>query len=173
MPTSRHESMLRAAGLRVTRPRRTILEVLDAGDHLDADAVAHATRALLGHLSTQAVYDALNTFTRLGLIRRIEPAGHPARYETRVGDNHHHLVCRRCGTTVDVDCVAGAAPCLTPSPGDPGSTGFVLDEAEVTFWGLCSTCCHGTGATIGPAHSPRRLGTATDFDTETETKEQA
>ena len=163
MPESPHEHLLRGAGLRVTRPRLAILEVLHAGDHLDADAVAHATRARLGHLSTQAVYDALNTFTRLGLVRRISPAGHPARYETRVGDNHHHLVCRRCGRTVDVDCVAGAAPCLSP-----GVTGFVLDEAEVTFWGLCSTC-HDAGDTPGPARPPRHL----DADTETDTKEQA
>ncbi len=93
-------------------------------------------RAELGSVSTQAVYDVLKACVGAGLLRRIEPAGSPARYETRTGDNHHHIVCRACGTVVDVDCVVGTAPCLTPSD----AAGFVVDEAEVTFWGLCGNC---------------------------------
>lgn len=127
---------LRAAGLRVTAPRLAVYAALEEGDHLDADAVAERARRRLGSVSTQAVYDTLHLFTRLGLARRIEPAGSPARFETRVGDNHHHLACRRCGAVVDVDCAVGEAPCLTPSAGG----GWLLDEAEVTFWGVCPDC---------------------------------
>ena len=100
--------------------------------------VAGGARELLGSVSTQAVYDVLNVCRAADLVRRIEPAGHPARYETRTGDNHHHLVCRTCGRTEDVDCTVGVAPCLTPAE----SLGFVVDEAEVVFWGLCSDCDH-------------------------------
>ena len=131
---------LRAAGLRVTRPRLAVLDVLgDARqrhEHLSAADVAARARAALGALSTQAVYDCLDALTAAGLVRRIEPAGSPARYEARVGDNHHHLVCRRCGFTADVDCAVGAAPCLAPS----SASGFVVDEAEVIYWGLCPSC---------------------------------
>jgi Fe2+ or Zn2+ uptake regulation protein len=103
---------------------------------MDADSIAKLARERLGTLSTQAVYDILRAFAEAGLVRRIEPAGSPARYETRVGDNHHHIVCRICGATADVDCAVGDRPCL-----DPVSTqGFVVDEAEVTFWGLCPNC---------------------------------
>ncbi|GAB7193339.1 fur family transcriptional regulator FurA3 [Kineococcus sp. NUM-3379] len=135
---------IRARGLRATRPRIAVLDVLDSatGDrHLAAADVAERARAGLGALSTQAVYDCLEALTGAGLARRIEPAGHPARYESRVGDNHHHLVCRACGTTVDVDCVTGAAPCLDPS----STAGFTVDEAEVTFWGRCPSCRAGDG----------------------------
>jgi Fur family ferric uptake transcriptional regulator len=104
------------------------------------DAIAARVRDQLGAVSTQAVYDGLRTLTTVGLLRRIEPAGSPARYETRVGDNHHHVVCRVCGATRDIDCVAGAALCLDPS--DTG--GFTVDEAEVTFWGLCPDCSADT-----------------------------
>ncbi len=133
-----HES-LRRAGLRVTASRLAVLTaVLGEGQHRDAEAIAEAARRQLGALSTQAVYDNLRTLEEAGLVRRIQPSGHPGRYEARVGDNHHHLVCRRCGMTADVDCVVGAAPCLEPS----AEHGFVVEEAEVIFWGLCPRCRH-------------------------------
>ncbi|PRY46147.1 Fur family transcriptional regulator [Umezawaea tangerina] len=128
--------LLGEAGLRITAPRLAVLEWLADHPHATADQVAEGVRRRLGTVSTQAVYDVLNTCSRVKLVRRIEPAGHPARFETRTGDNHHHLVCRRCGRTVDVDCVHGAAPCLEPSD----AAGFTVDEAEVTFWGLCGDC---------------------------------
>ncbi|MGH2894745.1 MAG: Fur family transcriptional regulator [Solirubrobacteraceae bacterium] len=127
---------LRAAGLRVTAPRVAVLSEVRSGQHLTADRVAAGVRDRVGPISTQAVYDVLAALTRAGLLHRIEPAGSATRYETRVGDNHHHMVCRACGTIADVDCVVGETPCLSPS--DAG--GFVVDEAEITFWGLCSTC---------------------------------
>jgi Fur family ferric uptake transcriptional regulator len=128
---------LRDRGLRVTAPRIAVMRaVAGLPGHPEADAIAGRARELIGSLSTQAVYDSLHALTRVGLLRRIEPAGSSARYETRVGDNHHHIVCRACGATHDVDCAVGAAPCLTPS----NAAGFVLDEAEVTFWGLCPDC---------------------------------
>ncbi|MGM1062455.1 Fur family transcriptional regulator [Saccharothrix sp. Mg75] len=128
--------LLKDAGLRVTAPRIAVLEWLAEHPHATADQVAEAVRAKLGSVSTQGVYDVLNTCSRTGLLRRIEPAGHPARFETRIGDNHHHLVCRACGRTEDVDCVHGAAPCLEPSD----AAGFAVDEAEVLFWGHCPAC---------------------------------
>jgi Fur family transcriptional regulator, stress-responsive regulator len=128
---------LRARGLRVTAPRLAVFRaVADTPGHPDVDAIAARARELIGTLSIQAVYDALRTLTAAGMLRRIEPAGSPARFETRVGDNHHHVVCRVCGAARDVDCVVGRAPCLTPD--DAG--GFLVDEAEVTFWGLCPSC---------------------------------
>jgi Fur family ferric uptake transcriptional regulator len=132
-----HAARLRAAGLKVTPARLAALAALDeADDHPDAEHVAAEVRRRVGSVSTQAVYDLLHAFARAGLVRRIEPAGSPARFETRVGDNHHHVVCRACGAARDVDCVAGGAPCL-----DPSSTGgFAVDEAEITFWGLCPAC---------------------------------
>lgn len=130
------EELLRQHGLRVTRPRVAVLEVLDEGGHLEVDEIATRVRARLDSVSTQAVYDVLGALARGGLARKIEPAGSPARYERRAGDNHHHLVCRSCGTVVDVDCVVGHAPCLEPS----SEHGFVIDEAEVTFWGVCPAC---------------------------------
>ncbi len=138
--TASVQERLRAVGLRVTGPRETVLRVLESGhcqgEHLPVATIAQRARQTLGSLSTQAVYDCLEALTAAGLARRIEPAGHPARYEARVGDNHHHLVCRGCGHTVDVDCVMGRAPCLTIA----APAGFVVDEAEVTFWGYCSRC---------------------------------
>ncbi|MFC0116052.1 Fur family transcriptional regulator [Kibdelosporangium aridum] len=131
---------LKAAGLRVTAPRLAVLTLLNELPHATADQVATGVRELLGSVSTQAVYDVLNVFTSAKLVRRIEPAGHPARFETRIGDNHHHLVCRQCGRTEDVDCAVGPAPCLTPSE----SAGFVVDEAEVVFWGICPDCTNIT-----------------------------
>lgn len=123
--------------LRVTAPRLAILAALDEGtSHGDAETIARYARTRLGTLSHQAVYDNLHALVGAGLVRAIEPAGHPTRYELRVGDNHHHLVCRHCDATRDVDCTVGAAPCLTPSD----DHGFAIDEAEVTFWGLCPHC---------------------------------
>ncbi|NKY29653.1 Fur family transcriptional regulator [Nocardia gamkensis] len=127
---------LRAAGLRVTAPRIAVLDAVAARPHSDADTVAATVRDALGSVSTQAVYDVLRACVRAGILRRIEPAGSSARYETRIGDNHHHLVCRSCGAVADVDCAVGEAPCLDPSD----AHGFVVDEAEVVFWGLCPTC---------------------------------
>ncbi|WP_432512053.1 Fur family transcriptional regulator [Kineococcus sp. SYSU DK001] len=131
---------LRAKGLRATQPRVVVLDVLDAAradhEHLPVARVAERARAALPTVSTQAVYDCLDALTGAGLARRIEPAGHPARYEARVGDNHHHLVCRDCGATVDVDCTSGHAPCLSPSD----TAGFAVEEAEVVFWGRCPEC---------------------------------
>ncbi|TCB99704.1 transcriptional repressor [Micromonospora zingiberis] len=134
MPTG--EELLRSKGLRVTRPRLAVLDVLAGGGHLEVDEITRRVRERLDSVSTQAVYDVLGALSRAGLSRRIEPAGSPARYEARVGDNHHHVVCRGCGEIADIDCAVGDAPCL-----DSGIThGFQVDEAEVTFWGLCPAC---------------------------------
>lgn len=128
------------ADLRVTRPRVAVLEVVDANPHADTETIFSAVRVGLPDVSRQAVYDVLNALTAVGLIRRIQPLGMVARYESRVGDNHHHVVCRSCGTIGDVDCAVGEAPCLTPSDDDNVLDGFVLDEAEVIYWGLCADC---------------------------------
>lgn len=127
---------LREAGLRVTRPRLSVLDVLSAHPHADAGTVVTGARAQHPALSPQTVYGVLEALVSVGLARRIEPAGAPALFELRVGDNHHHLVCRGCGVVADVDCAVGAAPCLSPSD----AAGFVVDEAEVVFWGLCRAC---------------------------------
>jgi Fur family transcriptional regulator, stress-responsive regulator len=127
---------LRGAGLRVTAARIALLETVRAGDHLGVEAIASGVRDRIGHVSLQAVYEALHTFTAAGLVRRIEPAGGPARFEGRVGDNHHHVVCRSCGAVADVACAVGHAPCLTASD----DHGFSIDEAEVIYWGLCPGC---------------------------------
>jgi Fe2+ or Zn2+ uptake regulation protein len=136
MPGMPHEARLRAAGLRVTAPRLAVLEAMPERAHVDADSVRRGAARRLGSLSTQAVYDILRAFTTAGLVRRIEPAGSPALYELRVGDNHHHVVCRLCGAVADIDCAVGAAPCLEPS----SAGGYVVDEAEITFWGVCPHC---------------------------------
>ena len=136
MPDLDADLMLRGAALRVTRPRASVIEALTQHPHADADTLTGAVRASLGTVSTQAVYDILRALTEAGLVRRIEPAGSPARFELRVGDNHHHVVCRGCGSVADVDCAVGAAPCLDASD----IPGFVVDEAEVTYWGTCATC---------------------------------
>ncbi len=127
---------LRAHGLRATRPRVAALEVLSAGGHLTVEDVRRRISDGIGAVSVQATYDVLAALTDARLVRRIEPAGSPTRFEARTGDNHHHLVCRDCGAVVDVDCVAGGAPCLTPDD----DAGFAVDEAEVTFWGRCPAC---------------------------------
>ena len=128
--------LLRSLGLRVTAPRLAVLEALREAPHATVEQIEAAARARIGTLSTQAIYDILHAFHEAGLVRRIEPAGNPSRYETRVGDNHHHLVCRNCGTMVDVDCVVGEAPCLAPDD----AAGFEIGEAEVIFWGRCPAC---------------------------------
>src|SRR3954454_8263130 len=130
------DEQVRRAGLRVPRPRLSVLGVLAQHPHVDADTIATAARVVHPSISPQAVYGVLKALVGGGLARRIEPAGGPARYELRVGDNHHHLVCRVCGAVADVVCAVGAAPCLTPSD----AAGFVVDEAEVVFWGFCADC---------------------------------
>lgn len=130
------EELLRSRGLRVTRPRLAVLEVLTGGGHLEVDEITRQVRDRLESVSTQAIYDVLGALSRAGLARRIEPAGSPARYEARAGDNHHHVVCRGCGAVADIDCAVGDAPCLDPD----NARGFEIDEAEVTFWGLCPAC---------------------------------
>jgi Fur family transcriptional regulator, stress-responsive regulator len=127
---------LRGAGLRVTAARVALLETVRGGDHLGVEALAAGVRDRVGHVSLQAVYEALHALTAAGLIRRIEPAASPARFEGRTGDNHHHIVCRACGAVADVDCAVGEVPCLTASD----DHGFSIDEAEVIFWGLCPDC---------------------------------
>jgi Fur family transcriptional regulator, stress-responsive regulator len=133
-PTTAGE--LRGAGLRVTAVRVALLETVRRGDHLDVEAVAAGVRDRVGHVSLQAVYEALHALTAARLVRRLEPAGSPARYEGRVGDNHHHVACRSCGVVADVDCAVGEAPCLTASD----DHGYSIDEAEVIYWGLCAEC---------------------------------
>lgn len=142
MPTTPPDAaeLLRSAGLRVTRPRTAVIEVLHVIPHSPADDVATAARERLGRVSRQAVYDVLHALHAAGLVRRIEPAGSPARYELATGDNHHHLVCRRCGALADVDCALGQAPCLEP----PQTHGYAVDEAEVVFWGTCPDCTADT-----------------------------
>ncbi|MCH5642624.1 MULTISPECIES: Fur family transcriptional regulator [unclassified Gordonia (in: high G+C Gram-positive bacteria)] len=137
MPSAaEYADLLRTAGLRVTRPRVAVMGAVHDHPHADTDTICGAARAHLPDVSLQAIYDVLGALTTAGLIRRIQPAGHVARYEARVGDNHHHVVCRNCGAIGDVDCAVGDAPCLTASH----DHGFVLDEAEVVYWGLCPSC---------------------------------
>ena len=134
--TSDFEARLRGVALRVTRPRVAVLSAVHTHPHADTDTIIGAVRRELGAVSHQAVYDVLRALTVAGLLRRIEPAGSVARYESRVGDNHHHIVCRSCGVIADVDCAVGHTPCLTAS----NDRGFVIDEAEITYWGLCPDC---------------------------------
>jgi Fe2+ or Zn2+ uptake regulation protein len=134
--TSDAEHALRGASLRVTRPRVAVLMAVHEHPHADTDSILGVVRARLDGVSTQAVYDVLRALTSAGLVRRIEPAGSVARYEARVGDNHHHLVCRSCGAIADVDCAVGAAPCMAASD----DHGFSIDETEVTHWGVCPDC---------------------------------
>jgi Fur family transcriptional regulator, stress-responsive regulator len=128
--------VLRGAGLRVTAGRVALLETIREGEHLGVEAITAGVRDRVGHVSLQAVYEALHALTAAGLVRRIEPAGSSALFERRVGDNHHHIVCRSCGAVADVDCAVGEAPCLTASD----DHGFSIDEAEVVYWGLCPRC---------------------------------
>ncbi len=133
-PTTAEE--LRGAGLRVTAARVALLETVRNGDHLGVEALTSRVRDRIGQVSLQAVYEGLHALTTAGLVRRIEPPGSPALFEGRVGDNHHHIVCRSCGVVADVDCAIGEAPCLTASD----DHGFVIDEAEIIYWGVCLNC---------------------------------
>lgn len=157
-PRTSEQDQLRQAGLRVTAPRLAVLSALATlAPHQNTEAIAAVARQRLGSLSTQAVYDNLRVLVEAGLVRCIQPAGSAALYELRVGDNHHHLVCRHCGATRDVDCVVGEAPCLQPV----ATHGYTLEEAEVTFWGLCPACQHDTA---GAAPQPARRATAAYHD---------
>ena len=127
---------LRRAGLRVTVSRMAVLSIVGSLDHPSVEEIAASVRGRLGTISVQAVYDALKAFEETGLVRRIEPAGSAALYEGRVGDNHHHLVCRRCDEVVDVDCAVGHSPCLEPED----VAGYLVDEADIIYWGVCSRC---------------------------------
>ena len=135
------QDLVRAAGLRVTRPRVAVLRAVQARPHADTHQIIAGVRGELPQVSHQAVYDSLQVLTAAGLVRRIQPASSPARYDARVGDNHHHVVCRSCGVIADVDCAVGIAPCLTASQ----DRGFQIDEAEVIYWGLCATCAAEDG----------------------------
>ncbi len=135
-PADDFQQLLRSAGLRVTRPRVAVLGAVRTHPHADTESIIGAVRGDLPEVSHQAVYDSLHTLTAAGLVRRIQPTGSVARYESRVDDNHHHVVCRSCGAIADVDCAVGHAPCLTASD----DSGFVVDEAEVIYWGRCPSC---------------------------------
>lgn len=145
---------LRERGLRVTAPRLAVYHAVgELPGHPGVDEIAARVRSVIGSISTQAVYDGLRVLTAAGLVRRIEPPGSPARYEARVGDNHHHVVCRACGAAHDIDCVVGAAPCLDPSQ----TGGFSIDEAEITFWGVCPECqSAGPAAASSPSEKPTK-----------------
>jgi Fe2+ or Zn2+ uptake regulation protein len=136
--------VLRRRGLRVTAQRLAVLRAVSDAPHVSAGDVAETVRAQLGSISIQAVYDVLTALTENGLLRRIQPAGSPARYETRIGDNHHHLVCRVCERMVDVDCAVGERPCLTAVE----DFGYEIDEAEIIYWGLCRECVAATSAAV-------------------------
>jgi Fe2+ or Zn2+ uptake regulation protein len=136
--------LLRQGGYRVTGQRLAVLRAVSAQPHVTADAVAETVRTEMGAISVQAVYDALGVLVDVGLVRRIQPAGSPARFEARVSDNHHHVICRSCGRTDDVDCAVGFAPCLTASD----DHGFSIDEAEVIYWGLCPDCSTATSSWV-------------------------
>jgi Fe2+ or Zn2+ uptake regulation protein len=128
--------LLRERGLRVTAQRLAVLRAVSAEPHVTADAVAETVRAEIGSISLQAVYDVLSAFVDVDMVRRIQPAGSPARFEARVGDNHHHVICRICGRMADVDCAVGSAPCVTAADGK----GYEIDEAEIVYWGRCPEC---------------------------------
>jgi Fur family ferric uptake transcriptional regulator len=137
--------MLREVSLRVTRPRVAVLSAVHEHPHSDTDSLIGLVRTDLGEVSHQAVYDVLRALTAAGLVRRLQPEGSVARYEARVGDNHHHVVCRSCGAIADVDCAVGYAACLTPS----NDSGYEIDEAEVIFWGRCPECVAAPSAASG------------------------
>ncbi|MCE3554407.1 transcriptional repressor [Pseudonocardia sp. RS11V-5] len=152
MPTtSELEHMLRGAALRVTRPRVAVLAAVHDNPHADTDTILAAARGDHVQVSHQAVYDVLRALTAVGLVRRIQPAGLVSRYEARVGDNHHHVVCRSCGAIADVDCAVGTTPCLTAAD----DRGFAVEEAEVTYWGLCPDCVAAARDGVPPRHTDR------------------
>ncbi|MFR9727711.1 Fur family transcriptional regulator [Saccharopolyspora sp. MS10] len=142
--------MLRDAELRVTRPRLAVLSAVHRIPHAGTESIIEAVRGELPKVSHQAVYDVLRALTQAGLLRRIQPMGSIARYEARVGDNHHHVVCRSCGVIADVDCAHGAAPCLTASD----DHGFAIDEAEVIYWGTCPSCASSDPERTDPERTP-------------------
>lgn len=144
--------LLRQRGIQVTAQRLAVLRAVAGQPHITADTVAEVVRAEIGAISLQSVYDALGVLVTEGLIRRIQPAGSPARFEDRVGDNHHHLICRLCGRVVDVDCAVGSAPCLTAGEG----RGYEIDEAEVAYWGRCPDCLGDARASSGAVEPVRR-----------------
>jgi Fur family ferric uptake transcriptional regulator len=139
------DALLRRHGLQVTAQRLAVLRAASDRSHRTADQIYTIVRAEIGAVSRQAVYDALAAFTEKGLLRRMQPAGSPARYEARVGDNHHHLVCRTCNRMVDVDCAVGETPCLTAAD----DFGYEIDEAEVVYWGRCPECLVATSVSCG------------------------
>ena len=139
------ERTLRGAALRVTRPRLAVLSAVHENPHADTDSIIRVVREDLGEVSHQAVYDVLRALTAAGLVRRIQPSGSVARYEARVGDNHHHVVCRSCGAIADVDCAVGYTPCLTAVD----DSGYEIDEAEVIYWGRCPDCGAATDSKTG------------------------
>lgn len=141
-----YERLLRGASLRVTRPRVAVLAAVHGHPHTDTSSILGVVRERLGEVSHQAVYDVLDALTDAGLVRRIQPPGSVARYESRVGDNHHHVVCRSCGSIADVDCAVGPAPCLTASD----DHGYVIDEAEVVYWGICPGCAADRSSQVHP-----------------------
>ena len=153
-----HAERLRARGLQVTAQRLAVLRAVTAQPHITADGVAESARSDIGAISRQAVYDTLNVLVAEGLVRRIQPAGSPARFEARVGDNHHHMICRVCGRTTDVDCAVGDAPCLTAADG----MGYDIDEAEVIYWGICPECAAGTDPTATDSVSTTPIPTSTN-----------
>jgi len=158
--------LLRRHGVQVTAQRLAVLAAVSRRPHVTADGVARAVRAEIGVISRQAVYDALGVLADKGLIRRIQPAGSPARYEGRAGDNHHHLICRLCGRMVDTDCAVGAAPCLNPA----ADSGYEIDEAEVIYWGRCPECLaqprdrSGTDEETVPVPQDPHVGDDSDTD---------
>ena len=166
-------ALLREHGIQVTAQRLAVLRAVAGQPHITADAVAEVVRTGIGAISLQSVYDALALLVSEGLIRRIQPSGSPARFEDRVGDNHHHLICRTCGRVVDVDCAVGSAPCLEPR----SARGYEIDEAEVAYWGRCPDCVaqslttpHASPPT-GPRQSRRRnakAGAPTNTSTDPE-----
>jgi len=151
--------LLRQRGIQVTAQRLAVLRAVGSQPHITADRVAELVRAEIGAISHQSVYDALGVLVAGGLLRRIQPAGSSARFEDRVGDNHHHLICRSCGRMIDVDCAVGSAPCLTASE----DSGYEIDEAEVVYWGRCPDCVAAAStssnsssrATRAPRKTPR------------------
>ncbi len=147
------EELLRAHDLRVTRPRIAVLSAVHEHPHADTNAIIDVVRERLPDVSHQAVYDVLAALSQAGLLRRIQPQGSVARYEARVGDNHHHVVCRSCGAVADVDCAIGDAPCLNASE----SHGYVIEEAEVTYWGLCPECLAAPTPTPEPKRKDARV----------------
>ena len=152
MPTSSDFArLLRASALRVTRPRLAVLAVVHNHPHADTDSIITRVRDDLGEVSHQAVYDVLRALTTAGLVRRFQPSGSVARYETQAGDNHHHLVCRSCGAIADVECAVGHPPCLTA----PDDAGYEIDEAEVIYWGRCADCAAGPETTTSTTPTSR------------------